>query len=380
MKINILIVDDSISNIVYVEALLESIYANYNVVKAHSGKEALQTVAKEKIDLIILDIEMPEMDGFQVAKALKSDESTRDIPVVFLTAHTKLRTKGLEIGAVDYLTKPIDPEQFTSRILLYTRLVKSIKENREKDQKIQEQSKMAQMGEMISMIAHQWRQPLGAIASTSIDLNTKIELETFDLEEAKGREECQTYFSDRLKDIDGFVKNLTTTIDDFRNFYSPNKEADIALVYEIINKALNIIRDSLASDNIEIVEKYICYEKAKIYSNEIMQVILNIIKNAQDNFKEKMIKNPRISITCEDGEDGEDEVVVQICDNGGGIPENILPNIFDPYFSTKDEKNGTGLGLYMSKIIIEDHHKGSLLVKNCDDGVCFTIVLDKVML
>ena len=377
MKINILIVDDSISNLVYVEALLESIYPNYNVVKAHNGKEALQTVAKEKIDLIILDIEMPEMNGFQVAKALKSDESTRDIPVVFLTAHTKLRTKGLEIGAVDYLTKPIDPEQFTSRILLYTRLVKSIKENREKDQKIQEQSKMAQMGEMISMIAHQWRQPLGAISSTSIDLNTKIELETFDLEGAKGREECQTYFSNGLKNIDEFVKNLTTTIDDFRNFYSPNKEADIALVYEIINKALNIIRDSLASDNIETVEKYICYEKAKIYSNEIMQVILNIMKNSQDNFKEKMIKNPRISITCKDAED---KVAVEICDNGGGIPENILPNIFDPYFSTKDEKNGTGLGLYMSKIIIEEHHNGSLLVKNCDDGVCFTIVLDKVML
>jgi len=229
------------------------------------------------------------------------------------------------------------------------------------------------------MIAHQWRQPLGAIGSTSIDLTMQIELETFDLEEAKGREECQTYFSDGLNDIDGFVQNLTTTIDDFRNFYKPNKEADIALVYETIKKALNIIKVSLASDNIEIVEKYICYEKAKIYKNEIMQVILNIMKNAQDNFKEKMIKNPRISITCKDAEDGEDKVVVEICDNGGGISEDILPNIFDPYFSTKDEKNGTGLGLYMSKTIVEDHHNGKLSVENRDDGVCFKIELGEIL-
>ena len=283
-------------------------------------------------------------------------------------------------GSTYYVMSTIDPQYDNEgNISGYISLRQDITQQKEQEAQLLKQSKMAQMGEMISMIAHQWRQPLGAIASTSIDLSTKIELETFDLEEAKGREECQTYFSDKLKNIDGFVQNLTTTIDDFRNFYNPNKEADISLIYETINKALDIIKTSLASDNIEIVEKYICYEKAKIYSNEIMQVILNIIKNAQDNFKEKMIKNPRISITCEDGEDGEDEVVVQICDNGGGIPENILPNIFDPYFSTKDEKNGTGLGLYMSKIIVEEHHNGSLLVKNCDDGVCFTIVLNKEM-
>lgn len=367
MKINILIVDDSISNLVYVESLLESIYADYNVVKAHSGKEALQTVAKEKVDLIILDIEMPEMNGFQVAKALKSDESTRDIPVVFLTAHTKLRTKGLEIGAVDYLTKPIDPDIFTSRILLYTRLVKSIKDNRKKDQQIQEQSRLAQMGEMISMIAHQWRQPLGSIASTTINMQLKSELEKYDLEKKEEAKEYEKFINSGLYKINEFVQNLTITIDNFRNFYKPDKDSVTIKLEDVIKKSLNIIGISLSNNNIEIIEEHNSKEKIELYASELIQAVLNILKNAQDNFKEKEIKDAKIAITTENR-------TITICDNGGGIPKNILNKIFDPYFSTKG-KNGTGLGLHMSKVIIEDHHGGKLSVVNKDDGVCFIIEL-----
>ena len=368
MKINILIVDDSISTLVYVEALLDSINANYNVVKAHNGKEALQTVAKEKIDLIILDIEMPEMNGFQVAKALKLDESTRDIPVVFLTAHTKLRTKGLEIGAVDYLTKPIDPEQFISRILLYTRLVKSLKENRIKDQKIQEQSRLAQMGEMISMIAHQWRQPLGAISSRSIDMRLQSEFENFDLGQKEEAQKYEAYINNGIDDINRLVQNLTTTLDGFRNFYKPNKKLVTIKLEDVIEKSLNIINLSLASDNIKIIEQFNSKEEIELYDNEMMQVIFSILKNAQDNFKKKSLKDPYIKIATQ-------KRTISICDNGGGIPENIMEKIFDPYFSTKSEVNGTGLGLYMSKTIIEEHHNGKLNAHNTDDGVCFTIEL-----
>ena len=110
-----------------------------------------------------------------------------------------------------------------------------------------------------------------------------------------------------------------------------------------------------------------------------MQVVLNILKNAQDNFEEKAlegnashkIENPKITITIQDNS-------LSICDNGGGIPEDIIDVIFDPYFSTKDEKNGTGLGLYMSKMIVEEHHNGKLSVENRDGGVCFTVEIGKV--
>ena len=128
----------------------------------------------------------------------------------------------------------------------------------------------------------------------------------------------------------------------------------------------------MSSHGIEIVTDFGCKDAILMYQNELMQVILNILKNSEDNFKEKNIQNGKIEITTSK----KDNIyIIEISDNGGGIPKDILPNIFDPYFSTKDEKNGTGLGLYMSKIIVEEHHGGKLSVSNRDGGACFRIEL-----
>ncbi len=251
---------------------------------------------------------------------------------------------------------------------LEKRVKAEIEKNRLSDQKLLQHSRLAQMGEMISMIAHQWRQPLSAISSTSLNLKLKLELEIFKLDSKEGVDECSDYFLKRLEDVEEYVQSLTHTIDDFRNFYKPNKKSVTISLEEIINRSLHIIQASLKNDNIEIQKVYHAKEPMKIFDSELMQVILNLLKNAQDNFKEKQIKNPYIKITTQ-------EQFISICDNGGGIPKAILEKIFDPYFSTKDEKNGTGLGLYMSKIIVEDHHKGRLHVSNTNDGVCFTIQL-----
>ena len=241
-------------------------------------------------------------------------------------------------------------------------------EIKNQDRVLQEQSRLAQMGEMISMIAHQWRQPLGAISATSINLQMKIELENFDLNTKDGQEKQNKYFSNELKNIDDLVDNLTTTIDDFRNFYKPNKKSITCKLENIIEKSLNIIEKSLESDNIKIIKQYNCIDTVKVYDNEVTQVILNIFKNSQDNLKEKNIENPYIKISTKNR-------IIYICDNGGGIEEHIIEKIFDPYFSTKDEKNGTGLGLYMSKVIVEEHHNGKLKVENTADGACFIIDL-----
>ncbi|MEN8303453.1 MAG: HAMP domain-containing sensor histidine kinase, partial [Campylobacterota bacterium] len=233
-----------------------------------------------------------------------------------------------------------------------------------------QQSRLAQMGEMISMIAHQWRQPLGAISTTAVNLQMKIELEEFDLETKEGLHKYNEYFLKRLENINGYVHSLTTTIDDFRNFYKPDKKSVSVSLESVVKKALNIIKASLGNDNIEVVEDYSSTDEHEIYDGEMMQVILNILKNAQDNFREKETKHPQVIIKI-------DETTISICDNGGGIPKDIIGKIFDPYFSTKDEKNGTGLGLYMSKTIVEEHHKGKLLVNNINGGVCFKIELMK---
>ncbi|MCH9812343.1 MAG: PAS domain-containing protein [Epsilonproteobacteria bacterium] len=256
-------------------------------------------------------------------------------------------------------------------IINFVGYISDITELKEKDRQLLQQSRLAQMGEMISMIAHQWRQPLSAIASTSIDLKLKMAMGDFDLARGEQRQECAIYLKSNLDKIDYYVKNLTTTIDDFRNFYKPNKKAVRVLISAPVKKALNIIRDAFEVSNIRIEEHYNCKQKVEIYENEMMQVILNLLKNAQDNFKEKRIKNPKIKISTMDLDNG--KVRLEIFDNGGGIEEEVLQKIFDPYFSTKHEKDGTGLGLYMCKTIVETHHAGKLYAINRDDGIHFNI-------
>lgn len=234
------------------------------------------------------------------------------------------------------------------------------------------QSRQAALGEMISMIAHQWRQPLSAIAATALEMKMSIELDAEMLDEQASREVFLQSSLNSLNDIDFFVRNLTNTIDDFRNFYKPNKAAVEMDMTTIINKTLQIVQAAFESKDISFQTHFESNRTLAMYENEIIQVILNILKNAQDNFLEKKIENASIEIQTKDTEEG---LEVDICDNGGGIPEHVLPNIFDPYFSTKEEKNGTGLGLYMSKIIIEDHHNGTLVAQNHNDGVCFRITL-----
>jgi len=252
-----------------------------------------------------------------------------------------------------------------------------IQEKQEQEEKILQHSKLAQMGEMISMIAHQWRQPLGAISSTAVNLKLKLELEAFDLNTEDGVKDATQYFNERLDDIESFVANLTTTIDDFRNFYKPDKISELMMISRPLKKTLKIIENSLITDNIEIVKEYNSDKKVSLFDNEIMQVFLNIFKNSQDNFRSLGNTDAKIYIKTYDTHKG---ITIEIFDNGGGIDEEILNKIFDPYFSTKHEKNGTGLGLYMSKIIIEEHHNGSLYAKNENDGVCFKIELpDRIM-
>jgi len=254
---------------------------------------------------------------------------------------------------------------------LERRIKYEVAKNVKKDKHMLYQSRLAQMGEMLSMIAHQWRQPLSAISSTSIDLKMKIELETFDLENEKGRREYEKYFKKGLDDIENLTQNLTITINDFKDFYKPNKEKKSFSINDTVSRALKIIETSLITDNISIIKECNSNNLYEIFDSEVMQVILNIINNAHDNFKYKKTTNPTIKITTQDTEDG---FKVEIYDNGGGISNEIFDKIFDPYFSTKHDKNGTGLGLYMSKMIIEDHHFGKLYARNIDGaGVCFSI-------
>ncbi len=241
---------------------------------------------------------------------------------------------------------------------LEDRIAKKVAKIRVKDKYIIQQSRLAQMGEMISMIAHQWRQPLSAISATSSSIIIKAKLDKLDRVTAK----------ELAEKIIEYSMHLSSTIDDFRNFFKTDKEKELISYNELIKSALNIIEISIINQNIELITKLNSKESIDTYTNEIKQVILNLIKNAEDVLLEKKIKNPQITIETSGNR-------LSISDNGGGISQEIIEKIFDPYFSTKLEKNGTGLGLYMSKIIVEEHCGGTLSVANDANGAVFTIML-----
>ncbi|MCP4756809.1 MAG: protein kinase [Proteobacteria bacterium] len=245
---------------------------------------------------------------------------------------------------------------------LELRVNEELERRLDQEQLLIQHSKMAAMGEMIGMIAHQWRQPLSSISTVAGNMQIHMELDMVEPEE----------FAGFLTTINEQVQYLSHTINDFRNFFSPKKKAELILLDDIIEKTLKLIGKSLENKAIALKRDYSFSKPVSTYSNELMQVLLNILKNAQDAIMEKNVADPRIVIK---GYDEDDFQVLEITDNAGGIDEKNLKRIFEPYFSTKNEKTGTGLGLYMSKTIVEKHCGGELGVENTEDGVRFTLKL-----
>ena len=248
----------------------------------------------------------------------------------------------------------------------------SIKESREKDKHILQQSRQAQMGEMISMIAHQWRQPLSAISTVVAGIKLKQVLGKFDLETQEGREAHNENLAVAMNKIEEYVKFLTTTIDDFRNFFKPDKKKEEVRLIALVERTIEIINKAFEVNKISLHVRNESERKIETYANEVMQVILNILKNSEDAFKEKQIEGAQIHVRVY-SEEGKEKIEIE--DNAGGIPEDIITRVFEPYFSTKQEKNGSGLGLYMSKTIIEEHCGGTIKASNTQNGAIFTIEL-----
>jgi len=255
------------------------------------------------------------------------------------------------------LKKELELQKIEFQNNLKKRVEIEIEKNRMKDKQLIEQSRLAQMGEMISMIAHQWRQPLTAISSASLSIQLKAQLHKLD-------DDTAMMLGKRIGD---YTQHLSSTIDDFRNFFKSNKEKKQVTYTQLLESVLNIVETSLVNKNITLIKEFESDTVFETYPNEIKQVILNLIKNAEDALLEKKVQNPYIRFKTKENK-------LMIEDNAGGISFNIIDKIFDPYFSTKS-KNGSGLGLYMSKTIIEEHCGGTLTVSNTEKGALFTITL-----
>ncbi|QOY53845.1 PAS domain-containing sensor histidine kinase [Candidatus Sulfurimonas marisnigri] len=237
-----------------------------------------------------------------------------------------------------------------------------ITELKRKDEMLIIQSRSAAMGEMISMIAHQWRQPLAIIAMWTNNMLLDISLDDFN---SKSAEE---YSNSILKQ----TQYLSKTIDDFRNFFKPDKILSPVKLKDILEETHSMVKDILVNNGIEF--KYSCDSDSEVsaYPRELMQVFVNIINNSKDSILSHKVENATIEIKVYDDEE---YVNTEICDNGKGIDKKILPKIFDPYFTTKGETLGTGLGLYMSKMIIQEHLSGKIEVASEGRTTCFKIRL-----
>ncbi|NOR58634.1 MAG: transporter substrate-binding domain-containing protein, partial [Sulfurimonas sp.] len=253
---------------------------------------------------------------------------------------------------------------------LESKIADAVGEIVKKDAYLLHQSRLAQMGEMLSMIAHQWKQPLSSISAMQIAIRMAIELEKYDLSDEKQRKEFLEFIHQKLDKIGANTQNLSQIISDFSDFYKPNKKSEVMLLDNVIIKACNLVEDSMDVNNIRMSLDLHSESLVRLHENEFMQVILNILSNAKDQLVNKNIENARVRLRSYDEDNYS---ILEISDNAGGIDEKIISHIFDPYFSTKLEKNGTGLGLYMSKNIIEDYHNGSISAINDKDGALFVI-------
>ncbi len=247
---------------------------------------------------------------------------------------------------------------------LEERIDEEVLKNRKKEQELFEQSKMASMGDMIGNIAHQWRQPLSAISMTASSIQLDAQLGMIDNDE----------LSKKMYAIVNKAEYLSETINTFRDFIKEKKELKEVVLQERINSALHIVGMVLKDNQITLKTNIDTLNPIKITLavGELSQVLINIINNAKDILVAKHITTPTIKLHLTQKEN---YVIISIEDNAGGIPLEILPKIFEPYFTTKHQSQGTGLGLHMSrKIIVESLH-GKLYVKNTKEGAKFFIEL-----
>jgi len=295
--------------------------------------------------------------------ALRENNEEKDqvLPTYNYLQRSK-KEENLTLKAFAHLISQTSKELEELNTLLRERVMEEVIKNNRKDRMMLQQTKLAQMGEMISMIAHQWRQPLSAISTLSQTIHLKASMGTLDSETA-------IRLSDTITDSS---MHLSQTIDDFREFFKPRKEKSETSYREIVEGVLNIMETSIVTKNIDIRKDIQCQETFNSYPNEIKQVLLNLLKNAQDALLEAKVEEPYILIRTYRKHE---KHILEVWDNAGGIPETLKSRIFEPYFSTKEKKDGTGLGLYMSKTIIEEHCNGILSVRNSMDGAVFCVEL-----
>lgn len=407
-KAKILAVDDVAANLeVIVEALSS---AGYKVATATSGARALRRLETYRPDLILLDIQMPEMDGFKVCQQLKASSSTAEIPVIFITAFSDMDnvSKGFSLGAVDYITKPFRNEELLARVNTHLQL-RQINQTLEKrvqerthelevllDQlkasqlQLIQQEKMSALGNLIAGVAHEINNPVSCVSGNVLELKRNL-ADIFSYialcQKQVPLQEQKDYADDielefLLEDLPKMMISMENACDRIMNiskslrlFSRVDQESKVAIdVHDGLESTLLILKHRLKANDdrpkIEIVKHYDDLPDISCFPSRLNQVFMNLLDNAidalDDSNKGKTYQevedNPNlIKITTTWAEN---QVMIHIEDNGTGMSEDVQKRIFDHLYTTKEAGKGTGLGLAIVKQIIMDVHGGSIQVKS----------------
>jgi C4-dicarboxylate-specific signal transduction histidine kinase len=405
--LRIMIVEDEPAHAEAIRRAFEEAGMGDDISMAATLEEYRAGIISHAPDVALMDLNLPDGRAVEVLRLPPEDGP---FPILIMTSfgNEQVAVEALKSGALDYVVK--SPEAFAAmprtvpRVLREWNLlqerkraeeelrrakdeleirvrertrelerayndlrlesehrISAVEDLRRKEQLLLQQNRLAAMGEMIGNIAHQWRQPLNTLGLLVQELPViyqKGELSTEYLQESKEK---------AMK----LIGAMSRTIDDFRNFFRPDKEKASFRANEVIRTTISLLQASFDNEQIEVSvqEEDVVIEG---YPNELSQVILNILINAKDAFLERSTENAQILVSTfrENG-----KPVITISDNAGGIPEEIMGKIFEPYFTTKGPNKGTGIGLFMSKTIVEKSLNGSLTVRNTATGSEFRIVL-----
>lgn len=286
--------------------------------------------------------------------------------LIFMFLFTLLMTNIINDIVKKYINKVQNKEKKLQYLnqTLSSKVAFGIQEGKKKDKAMLQQSKLARMGSMISMIAHQWRQPLSELSGVLMEL----EMST------RSKKVNEMQILDSISRSNKTIEFMSNTIDDFRNFYKPDKKKEYFYISDACQKAFSIVNATLNNLSIKLLVDIKKDKKIYGYLTQYAQVILNIISNAKDILVERDIKNPKIYLNIDVKNNSS---IVIIRDNAKGINEENIDLVFDPYYSTKERSKGTGLGLYISKLIIEKNMGGELSVENDKEGAVFKIVVSE---